>query len=73
VIYGYVVNSETRIITTKLKEITKHNNTTIVNNYGERAIVGTGIIVITDIDIEEGAILPESVPDKSAEVPILTE
>jgi hypothetical protein len=73
VIYGYIVNSETRIITTRIKEITKHNSTTIVNHCGERAIAGTGIVVITDIDVEEGNILPESVPDKSAEVPILAE
>jgi hypothetical protein len=72
-IHGYIINSETRIITTKIKEITKHNSTTIVNHCGEKAIAGTGMVVITDVDVEEGNILPESVPDRSMEIPVLVE
>lgn len=71
-ISGYIIDSETRKIAIKVSNLLKYNNTTLIG-IDSKAVVGTGIIVITDAEFDVGDILPIDVPDRSAEVPLLAE
>jgi hypothetical protein len=66
---GYIYNINTRIISTKVKGIQACSNTTIKGD--GMAVIGTGQYIITDADYNEGDVLPESIIDRRAEMPIL--
>lgn len=66
---GYIYNTETRKIATKITNIKACNDTTIKGD--GIAVLGTGEYVITDADYEVGDILPVDNEDRRAEVPIL--
>lgn len=66
---GYIYNTETREIATKVTNVMACNDTTIKGD--GMAVIGTGQYIITDSEYEEGDILPEGIEDRRAEVPEL--
>ena len=66
---GYIYDTETREIATKIPSIIACNETTIKGD--GRAVIGIGQYIITDSEYNEGDILPESIQDRRAEVPVL--
>jgi hypothetical protein len=66
---GYVFDTETRIIATKIVNVTKCNDSTIKGEL--MAVVGTGEYVITDMDFSEGDLLPIDIVDNRAAIPLL--
>jgi len=67
---GYIYNTETRKIATKIPNVRACNDTTIKGD-NSMAVIGTGQYIITDAEYSEGDILPEGIEDKRAEVPVL--
>lgn len=67
---GYIYDTETRIIVTKIENVTKCNNTTIKGD--GIAIVGTGQYIISENDYNEGDILPEGIEDRRSEISLLS-
>jgi hypothetical protein len=66
---GYIYHSQTRVISTKIKDIKACNDTTIK---GEgMAMIGTGQYVITGAEYSEGDVLPVDVVDKRVDLPVL--
>lgn len=66
---GYIYNTETREIATKVTNVKACNDTTIKGG-DSMAVIGTGQYIITDAEYSEGDILPEGIEDRRAEVPI---
>jgi len=66
---GYIYNTETKEIATKITNIRACNETTVKGD--SMAVIGTGQYIITDAEYNEGDILPEGIEDRRAEVPIL--
>ena len=67
---GYIYNKDTRIIATKIKNVVVCNDTTIKGD--GMAILGTGEYVITDLEFNEGDVLPSDIVDKRSEIPVLS-
>ncbi len=66
---GYIYNTVTREIATKVTNVKACNDTTIKGD--GMAVIGTGQYIITDAEYEVGDILPEGIEDRRAEVPVL--
>jgi hypothetical protein len=66
---GYIYDTETREIATKIPSIIACNETTIKGD--GTAVIGTGQYIITDAEYNEGDILPEGIEDRRAEIPEL--
>ena len=66
---GYIYNIETRKIVTKIPNIKACNETTIKGD--GLAVLGTGQYIITDLEYNEGDIMPDGIEDRRAEVPVL--
>ncbi len=66
---GYIYNAETREIATKLQNVKACNDTTIIGD--GLAVLGTGKYIITDLEYNEGDIMPDGIEDRRAEVPVL--
>jgi hypothetical protein len=69
---GYIYDTITRKIATKVENVQKCNNTTIQGEFC-KARLGTGQYVITDQIFDEGDILPEGTDDRRSEISILIE
>jgi len=69
---GYIYDTETRQIATKIENVEKCNDITIK---GESVLarIGTGEYIITDQVFDEGDILPEGLTDMRSEIPVLSE
>lgn len=68
---GYIYITETREIATKIENVQKCNDTTIMGN--AKAVLGTGDYIITGQEFNEGDILPEGMTDKRSEIPELVD
>lgn len=66
---GYIYNTETREIATKIENVRACNDTTIVGD--GTAVIGTGEYLITDEEYNEGDILPADIKDKRGDIPTL--
>jgi len=66
---GYIYNTVTREIATKVTNVKACNETTIKGD--GMAVIGTGQYIITDAEYSKGDILPEGIEDRRAEVPEL--
>jgi hypothetical protein len=66
---GYVFDAETRIIATKIVNVTKCNDATIKGE--SLAVLGTGEYVITDMDFSEGDLLPIDIVDNRTIITLL--
>lgn len=67
--HGYIYDTETREIATKITNVKACNDTTIKGD--GMAVLGTGQYIITDAEYEVGDILPVDIEDRRAEVPVL--
>lgn len=69
---GYIYDTQSRKIATKITDVSKCNDTTIKSECAT-ARIGTGQYIITDQDFGEGDIIPVDIIDKRAEIPVLSE
>jgi hypothetical protein len=69
---GYIYNSETRKIVTKILDVQKCNDTTVMG-ISATAKIGTGEYIVTDQIYNIGDILPEGTTDRRSEIPVLSE
>lgn len=67
---GYIYNTETREIATKISNILACNDSTIKGD--GLAVIGTGQYIISNQDFTEGDILPEGIIDMRSEIPVLS-
>lgn len=67
---GYIYNKDTMIIVTIINNVVACNGTTIKGD--SLAVLGIGEYVVTDLEFNEGDILPVDVVDKRLEITMLS-
>lgn len=67
---GYIYNKDTMTIATTINNVVACNGTTIKGD--SLAVLGIGEYVITDLEFNEGDILPVGVVDKRLEITMLS-
>eukprot|EP00831_Metopus_contortus_P021029 TRINITY_DN19359_c0_g1_i2.p3 TRINITY_DN19359_c0_g1~~TRINITY_DN19359_c0_g1_i2.p3 ORF type:complete len:101 (-),score=4.95 TRINITY_DN19359_c0_g1_i2:122-424(-) len=67
---GYIYNKDTMAIATKINNVVACNGTTIKGD--SFAALGIGEYVVTDLEFNEGDILPAVVVDKRSEIAMLS-
>ena len=67
---GYIYNKDTMTIAIKINNVIACNDTTIKGD--SLAVLGIGEYVVTDLEFNEGDILPVDVVDKRLEITVLS-
>lgn len=68
---GYIYNPNNRVISSRVDNVTKCNDIAIKGEGLAR--LGDGQYLITDLEFEEGDIIPEGITDRRNELDILNE